>query len=90
MDIWLDILANFVALYLVVLLMRVIWSWVPTVNWDNPVLAVIRQLTDPYIDCFRAIIPPIGGMDLSASFAIIALALVQNVLDRIAGIGYSF
>lgn len=90
MDIWLDILANFVALYLVVLMMRVIWSWVPTVNWDNPVLAVIRQLTDPYIACFRAIIPPIAGMDLSASFALLALAIVQNVLDRMAGIGYAF
>ncbi|QQE64183.1 YggT family protein [Leptolyngbya sp. BL0902] len=90
MDLWVDSLANFVALYLLVLLLRVIWSWVPTVNWENPVLSVMRQLTDPYIACFRAVIPPIAGMDLSASFAILALAIVQNVLDRIAGIGYSF
>lgn len=86
-----EAVANFVALYLCVLLIRVIWSWFPQVDERNPAIAVLHQLTDPYLNGVRAIIPPIAGMDLSASIGILILAILQNGLDRLVfGMASSF
>ncbi|ERT07813.1 YGGT family protein [Lyngbya aestuarii BL J] len=62
-------------------------SWFPNVDWSNPFFSVLSQLTDPYLNLFRSIIPPLGGIDFSA---IIAIFLLQIVAGIIPGILYSF
>ncbi|MEB3288468.1 MAG: YggT family protein, partial [Leptolyngbya sp.] len=69
MDILLQTLSTFLSIYTVLLIIRILLSWFPNVDWFNPPFSVLSQLTDPYLNLFRSIIPPLGGIDLSPILA---------------------
>ena len=77
----LQVLAQTLSIYLLVLLVRVLLSWFPNLDWSNPLLAGGSAITDPYLNAFRGLIPPIGGLDLSALLAFLALQLAQSLLN---------
>jgi YggT family protein len=77
----LGVLAQTVSIYLLVLLVRVLLSWFPNLDWSNPVLSSVSAITDPYLNVFRGLIPPLGGLDLSALVAFIVLQLAQSLLE---------
>ena len=66
------------------ILARILMSWLPMagVNLDpyNPIVRYLVQITDIFLEPFRRIIPPIGGMDLSPIIAILVLQLVQQLV----------
>jgi YggT family protein len=78
-----DVLARTLMIYSVFLLVRVLLSWFPNLDWgSNPILSGISSITDPYLNLFRGLIPPLGGIDLSAFVAFLALNLVQSLLEQ--------
>ncbi len=77
----LQVLVQTLEIYSFVLIVRVLLSWFPNLDWGNPVLSTVSSITDPYLNAFRGIIPPIGGLDLSAILAFIALSLMQQLLS---------
>ena len=81
----LQVLIQTLEIYSLVLLIRVLLSWFPNIDWSNPVFSSISSITDPYLNAFRGIIPPIGGIDLSAILAFIALRLMQGLLSSATG-----
>ncbi|MGK7907352.1 MAG: YggT family protein [Synechococcus sp.] len=81
------ILSQTLSIYSLMLIVRVLLTWFPNVDWSNPIFSTLRQLTDPYLNIFRSIIPSFGGMDFSPMLAIIALSFIQQALGRVA---YSF
>lgn len=70
--------ATFLNIYFVLLIIRILLSWFPNVNWMSQPFATLSQLTDPYLNLFRSIIPPLGGIDLSPILAFLALQLVSQ------------
>ncbi|KMM17108.1 YggT family protein [Synechococcus sp. GFB01] len=76
----LSVLSRTLEIYSLILLVRVLLSWFPNLDWGNPVLSTVSSITDPYLNAFRGLIPPIGGIDLSAILAFIALSLGQQLL----------
>lgn len=60
------------------IIIQVILSWVSPQY--NPNTAIFIQIVEPILAPFRRLIPPIGGMDLSPIFAILAIKLTQIVL----------
>ncbi len=72
----------FLQIYSILLIIRVLLTWFPNVDWSNPLLSTLSQLTDPYLNLFRSIIPPIGGLDLSAILAFIALNLITSAIAK--------
>ena len=46
---------------------------------------VLHQLTEPFLAPIRRIIPPMGGLDLSVMFAIIALLFLQKLVGDLLG-----
>jgi len=74
-------LAYFLQLYIVLLIIRILLSWFPTINWFNPPFSWLSQITDPYLNLFRSIIPPLGGIDLSPVLAIFVIQLVARLLQ---------
>jgi len=76
-------LSTFLSIYLALLIVRILLSWFPSVDWMNPPFSVLSQLTDPYLNLFRSIIPPIGGIDLSAILAIFLLQIVQSAVPAL-------
>ena len=73
-------LDTFLSIYLVLLILRILLSWFPNVDWFSPPFSVLSQLTDPYLNIFRSIIPPIGGIDFSAILAIFLLQFVSSLI----------
>ncbi|MFN9870101.1 MAG: YggT family protein [Cyanobacteriota bacterium] len=89
----LQVLAQTLSIYLLVLLVRVLLSWFPNLDWSNPILSGVSAITDPYLNAFRGLIPPVGGLDLSALVAFLALQLTQSLLtgasaSLMAGVAY--
>ena len=76
--------------YYLLLIIRIFLTWIPNIDWDSQPFAVMRSLTDPFLNIFRGIIPPIGGMlDISPIIAFIALQFIQigvNMLLRMFGL----
>lgn len=60
------------------ILIRVLLSWI---NPDpyNPIVQFLVRATEPVLEPFRRIIPPIGGMDLSPIVALMAVHFVQRL-----------
>ncbi len=76
------VLIQTLSIYTLILLVRVLLSWFPNLDRGNPVLATVSSITDPYLNAFRGLIPPLGGLDLSAIVAFLALQLVQTLLEQ--------
>jgi YggT family protein len=78
-------LVTFVNLYTLILTIRILLSWFPNINWYDPPFSILSQLTDPYLNLFRSIIPPLGGLDLSPIIAFFVLQIVSQLLASALG-----
>lgn len=64
--------------YYLLLIIRIFLTWIPNIDWDSQPFNFMRSLTDPFLNIFRGIIPPIGGMlDISPIIAFFALQFLQ-------------
>jgi len=64
--------------YTILIAVRLIASWFPAC-YGQPWLHFMARLTDPFLNLFRRIIPPIGGrLDLSPMLAFLALKMIEN------------
>jgi len=73
---------NFLQLYNFIITARVLLSWFPQaqgVGFLQPVYAI----TDPYLNLFRGIIPPLGGLDLSPIVAFFTLNVLSSTTAAI-------
>jgi YggT family protein len=56
----------------------------PYYPWLRATVDFIHQVTDPYLNIFRRIIPPLGGggfaIDISPILAIVVLSIVWRVV----------
>lgn len=66
--------------YTIMLFIRVLSSWIPQFQ-NSAFIRFISFYTDPYLNLFRRIIPPIGGvLDISPILAFFALQLGEYIL----------
>lgn len=68
-------------IYTVMLFARILASWVPQAN-EYRVMQFISFYTDPYLNLFRKIIPPLGMFDLSPIVGFLFLRFIQDLLIR--------
>jgi len=76
-------LITFINIYTALLFIRILLSWFPNINWFDPPFSILSQLTDPYLNIFRNIIPPLGGLDFSPILALLLLQVVQSVIPSL-------
>jgi YggT family protein len=76
-------LSTFITIYTGLLFVRILLTWFPNISFYDQPFATLAQLTDPYLNLFRSIIPPLGGMDLSPMLAIIILQLLGGFVAGI-------
>ena len=74
-------IANFIQIYLTLIIVRILLSWFQTADWANRAIAFLGPITDPYLNIFRSLIPPLGGIDLSPVIAIFLLQFVAQLLS---------
>ena len=89
MNILVQALSTFLSIYTVLLIIRILLSWFPNVDWLYPPFSVLSQLTDPYLTVFRSIIPPLGGIDLSPILAFLLLSFLRQGIMAIAMVASS-
>jgi YggT family protein len=85
-----DYVSALFLVYIILILIRVLISWIPRMPY-NPtlrrVLDFITETTDPYLNLFRRLIPPIGGgglgLDLSPMIGIIVLFVLRGLLSAL-------
>ena len=66
--------------YSIMIAVRVFGSWFPRLQ-RSAFMYFIAHYTDPYLNIFRRLIPPIGGtLDLSPLIGFFLLQLVQKLL----------
>ena len=65
--------------YFVLIIARVIVSWVASQS-RHPLIPLIHQLTEPVLRPIGKLLPPMGGVDLSPLFALIALRALLLLL----------
>ncbi len=87
-------IANYVnalfLVYIILIFARVLLSWVeamgriPHSATLRPLLDFVYQTTDPYLNLFRRILPPLGGrgfaIDLSPVVGIFVLFVLQAIV----------
>lgn len=67
--------------YYILIILRIFLTWIPNIDWDNQPFKFIKAVCDPFLNIFRGIIPPIGGMlDISPIIAIILLQILQGII----------
>lgn len=79
----LGVLGAIANIYFFAMLISVVLSWVAPMSY-HPGAVLVRQLCEPVFGPFRKLIPAIGGLDISAIFAFIALGVVQRVIAILA------
>lgn len=68
--------------FYVMLFIRIIGSWLPELQaykW----MQFVRFYTDPYLNAFKRVIPPIGMIDISPIFAFIALGFIETFVKHL-------
>ncbi len=74
---------NFINIYSTLIFVRLLLTWFPAVEWMQQIASVLSPVTDPYLNIFRNIIPPLGNFDLSPMLAIFALSALGSVLPML-------
>ena len=73
--------------YSMIIFVYVLMSWIPLMGKRGIICDIERvlgKLCDPYLNLFKKLIPPIGGMvDVTPIIALLVLQFVVRVLVRI-------
>jgi YggT family protein len=83
MNLLITTLATFIQIYTVLLIIRVLLTWFPNIDFYSQPFAALAQITDPYLNLFRSIIPPLGGIDFSPIIAFLVLNLAGGLLENL-------
>jgi YggT family protein len=82
-----DYVSALFLVYMILIFARILMSWFPRIPRSaalRPLLDFITQTTDPYLNLFRRVIPPIGtrgvAIDVSPIVAIFVLLIAQAVI----------
>jgi YggT family protein len=73
------LISMFLNLYSLVILARVLMSWVQ-VDPDSPLARTLIDLTEPVLGPIRNALPPAAGLDFSPIIAIVLLNVLGQML----------
>lgn len=62
---------------------RALMSWFVSPYSDNPVVRLLRRITDPILRPLSEMVPALGGIDISPLLAFFAIHLLQMVVVRV-------
>jgi YggT family protein len=72
------LLYGFLGVYSLLIVMRIVFSWF--MSWTNPVLRFLLRATDPVLEPFRRLIPPLGMFDISPIIVLLILGFLQTAV----------
>jgi YggT family protein len=82
-----DYLNTLLLVYLILIFIRILISWIPRMPYNRYLAAFLKfvsDVTDPYLNLFRRILPPVrmggAGLDLSPIVATFVLIIVGEIV----------
>ena len=82
-----DYVNTLVLVYLVLIFIRILMSWIPRIpynRWLAAFLKFVTDVTDPYLNLFRRFLPPVrmgpAALDLSPIVATLVLIVVSTIV----------
>jgi YggT family protein len=82
-----DYLRTLLTVYIVLIFIRILMSWftrIPYNRYLDMFLKFISDVTDPYLNIFRRILPPVrigpGALDLSPIVGVLVLSIVGGII----------
>ena len=82
-----DYVSTLTLVYLVLIFVRIIMSWIPRIPYNRflaGALKFVSEVTDPYLNIFRRILPPVrlgpGALDLSPIVATFVLIILSSIV----------
>lgn len=82
MAVLLRILLGLANAYCVIILIYVLMSWIPSSS--KTIIAIknaLGTLVDPYLNLFRKLVPPIGGMvDITPIIGLLVIQLITRLI----------
>ena len=83
-----DYLNTLLLVYLVLIFIRILMSWIPRMPYNRYLAAFLKfvtDVTDPYLNLFRRFVPMVrmgpGALDLSPILATIVLIVVSSIVS---------
>lgn len=74
-----DLISLFFGIFLIAILIQVVLSWVNPGHY-NPVIGLVNTLAAPPLRLVQKLIPPIGGLDISPLFAMLAIVVIKMLV----------
>ena len=85
-----DYVSTLALVYLVLIFIRIIMSWIPRIPYNRFLAAVLKfvsDVTDPYLNLVRRFLPPVrlgpGALDLSPIVATFVLLIVSGIVSNL-------
>ena len=82
-----DYVRTLALVYLVLIFIRIIMSWIPRMPYNrylSAALGFVTDVTDPYLNLFRRVLTPVrlgpGALDLSPIVATFVLLIVSGIV----------
>ena len=82
-----EYLRTLLTVYIVLIFIRILMSWftrIPYNRYLDMVLKFVTDVTDPFLNIFRRILPPVrigpGALDLSPIVAVLVLSIVGGII----------
>ncbi len=69
-----------VELYSIVLIVRIVFSWLPARARASQFYMFVHAITEPVMRPFRRVIPLVGGLDLSPILLLLILSAIKRLL----------
>ncbi|MGB7339782.1 MAG: YggT family protein [Phototrophicaceae bacterium] len=67
-------------IYSFILLARVIMTWIPNLDYSNPIAQFLFQATEPVLKPIRNALPQSSGIDFSPIVVFLAITVISRIL----------
>jgi YggT family protein len=67
-------------IYSFILLARVLMTWLPNLDYSNPIVRFLYQVTEPVLKPIRNALPPMQGMDFSPIIVFVGIMILQRII----------
>lgn len=79
------ILFYILRIYGFILLARVLMTWIPNLDYSNPIVKFLIQATEPVLKPIRDVLPQTGGIDFSPIVVFVAISVLAQVVLSFVG-----
>ena len=74
------VLVYILQIYSFILLARVLMTWIPNLDYRNPIVRFLLEATEPLLKPIRNAMPPRSGLDFSPIILFLGIFILTRVL----------